>query len=341
MRWLVYALGGGLGHLTRALALARAAARQGVATKVLSQSPFAPFVRTHLRDDRWAAEIELSVLETAGAEGTRELVGRALRSGHHDALVVDTFPRGLLGELEPYLDRPAFLVHRDLDPRYVQAQGLARLVPRYQGVLLPGEAGPLAAAPWARVAQTAPWLCRDADELLSPAEARRVLSAGDLPVALVVGSGNAHEVRGARALADTLAEAFPERLAVRLAAPGLSGGPPHTGALGAFESWPLLPLLTGVDLVVGAGGYHTVYEARAVGARLLAFARPRTYDRQQHRLRPDERVRSAAEVIEAVGASLDAGLPVRAAPRFDSGARQAVDVLLRWLTPERGGGRAA
>ena len=43
-RWLIYALGGGMGHLHRALALARAAARQNIATCVLTNSPFADSV---------------------------------------------------------------------------------------------------------------------------------------------------------------------------------------------------------------------------------------------------------------------------------------------------------
>nr|AAK64436.1 unknown [Myxococcus xanthus DZF1] len=38
-RWLVYALGGGMGHLTRASALARAASRRGHAVVLLTNSP--------------------------------------------------------------------------------------------------------------------------------------------------------------------------------------------------------------------------------------------------------------------------------------------------------------
>ena len=41
MRCLVYALGGGLGHLTRGIALARAAGRRGIHSTILSNSPFA------------------------------------------------------------------------------------------------------------------------------------------------------------------------------------------------------------------------------------------------------------------------------------------------------------
>ena len=44
-RWLIYALGGGLGHLSRAIALARVAARAaGRTIRVLTNSPFAASV---------------------------------------------------------------------------------------------------------------------------------------------------------------------------------------------------------------------------------------------------------------------------------------------------------
>ena len=109
-RLLVYALGGGAGHLTRGLAIGRIAAKRGFRVHVLSNSPHTARV---------------NVVEELGDGGILEILPRDVRkpgliSRVHqllaldwDALVVDTFPRGLLGELAgplPELRFPKFWV---------------------------------------------------------------------------------------------------------------------------------------------------------------------------------------------------------------------------------------
>src|SRR4051812_49405599 len=93
-RWLIYALGGGLGHLTRSLALARAA---GVTVRVLTNSPFAaclPF------EQATGPQVSLLRIDpTLGRVAVAEVVGATLEPCDFDVLVVDTFPRGLGGEL--------------------------------------------------------------------------------------------------------------------------------------------------------------------------------------------------------------------------------------------------
>jgi len=243
--------------------------------------------------------------------------------------VVDTFPRGLAGELATELSGircPKVLIHRDISPAYVQQLGLAGFVDRcYDRLLLPGEAGPLAASP--KAVATEPWLIRH-PAALWPRDRVRAHLAVPLrqPLLLVVSSGQAAEGAEMAALARRLQAELPAGTAVRLARLGGASG---DAGVAVIEHWPLLELLPGVDVIVGAGGYNTVYEARAARRPLLALARPRRYDRQQRRLRPDEAVRDVAQLIRraaqlVAGSGSDEAQP----PPFNNGVDAAVEAIL-------------
>ncbi|MCA8924493.1 MAG: hypothetical protein KDD82_21965, partial [Planctomycetes bacterium] len=193
MRLLIYALGGGWGHLVRGLALGRAAVRRGLRVRLLVNSPFAE------RVDGLRELGPLGELRTIPARLSREAqaraVWRALDEPDWDALVVDSFPRGLGGELAariPLLERPRVWVHRDLNPDYVARYGLRDFAEHFELLLIPGEDAPLAEHP--RALRTAPWLVRDPHERLPRAEARRALGVEDArPLLLVSGAGVASE----------------------------------------------------------------------------------------------------------------------------------------------------
>ncbi|HND53601.1 MAG TPA: hypothetical protein PLV92_14430, partial [Pirellulaceae bacterium] len=123
---LYYALGGGLGHVTRACALARQLARLRPGRhRVVSNTPWPDAARR-----LFAAEprLELVLLppERSVAE-TQDALVEATRDASFDLLVVDTFPRGLGGELarlgREFQDRLGVrrrvLVSRGLPAEYV------------------------------------------------------------------------------------------------------------------------------------------------------------------------------------------------------------------------------
>ena len=85
-----------------------------------------------------------------------------------NCLIVDTFPRGLVGELVnslPLLSIPRFWVHRDLTPDYIASKAVGSFVQRhYTQILVPGEtAAPL--RDLSSVYYTPPWCIRDLAEL--------------------------------------------------------------------------------------------------------------------------------------------------------------------------------
>lgn len=320
--WRLYALGGGLGHLTRATALARAAVARGHAVDLLTNSPFAPGLpleswlgpgaTVHRVDAQW------------DKAATVAAVAAWLSASTPDVLVVDTFPRGLAGELVallPTARAPRVLVHRDLNPVYVERFDVARAVDAFDLLVVPGEDAPFAHHP--RAVRTAPWLLLDADACLSREDARRRLGLADgdsRPLVAVMGCGRPEEVAEARETADRLRGALGGRAAVRWLVPT-----PHEGGR---TVWPALAVLRGVDVLVGAGGYNTVQEARATGTPLVARARPRLYDRQALRLTTAERVEDAAALEAKVASLLQAG-PWERPSAWDNGVHAAVEAIER------------
>jgi len=223
---------------------------------------------------------------------------------------VDTFPRGLGGELVGELVGLSCLrgwVHRDLAPEYVKARDLRGFARRYDLVLVPGEDAPLDDLPQAR--RTAPWLVRDAHELLDRSAARARLGVEDrAPLAVVVGSGTPDEVAQLRLLAGELDDALGDRGVARFLS----------------DEWPLLELLAGVDLLVGVGGYNTVHEARGTGTPLLALARPRRYDRQARRLTSDELCPGVDVLVQRAVETLGPRGPIL---EYTNGVHAALDAL--------------
>ncbi|QSQ21843.1 hypothetical protein JY651_42970 [Pyxidicoccus parkwayensis] len=325
-RWLIYALGGGMGHLTRSSALARAAARRGHAVTLLTNSPFASGLPLEVLLGPGVKVLRLDA--ELDKHAVREVVALCLHDLRPDLFVVDTFPRGLGGELAsllPEVRARKVLVHRDLNPKYVARFDLASAVDAFDLVLVPGEDAPFAGH--ARAVRTAPWLLLEAEELLSRKEARARLgvAAGDSrPVVAVMGCGTASEVDEAGTLAASLRSLLGDAARVRwLVPPGPSAAP-----AGCVPVWPALAVLPGVDVLVGAGGYNTVHEARATGTPFVALARPRLYDRQALRLEAEELAPSAEALVERA-ALLARSRPARGPGPYASGTRDAVALIER------------
>jgi hypothetical protein len=330
MTWCLYALGGGLGHLTRALALARAAIARGHEVMVLTNSADASRIPA-------AKELgDSGRLITIAAEFEREQVADAVRDRlatmSFDVLIVDTFPRGLAGELRDVIPTMSdkgiktALVHRDLQPRYVEWGRLDEFARQYDLILALGESGPLSHLPNART--TAPWLIRDAHELLDqPAAWQRLrITETHLPVIAVIASGFNGERPAMCKLASRLAQALHGRANVRLIA--LKVADPVVD-VEAIELWPCLNVLRGIDLLVGAGGYNTVMEAHATQTPLLAITRPRLYDRQDVRLSDHERAEDEVAVEQRVLAwvTMHGHAHRDAVPSYMNGVHDAV----RWI----------
>lgn len=331
-RLLIHALGGGLGHLQRSLALARALSERGAEAVILHSGLLAPDALA----ERVADFATLITLPSPVALGGREAWRAHLRTqlialsepGVFAALVIDTFAEGLLGELGPGSPPEAQLwpAKRILVRRARRTPEVPEALRRCALILEPGEAPAAPAPEGVPVVRTAPWLIAGPDELLPRRSARRVLGLDadpGLPLIGVIGSGTGAEIEDLAAAAEGLRAALSERAEVLLLDPRT----PEAAA-----RWPLLGLLPAFDLVIGAGGYNTVYECRATRTPLLALARRRKHDDQAARLGPRERVRSLAELPARVALELTRlGSRAERRPAFRHGAGDAAEAVLRMV----------
>jgi hypothetical protein len=294
--WLIYALGGGFGHLTRASALARAGRDNKV--RILTNSPYADCVRKAM------PELDVIALGPAVtiAEARLEVV-RQVESADPDALIVDTFPRGLGGELADLVSsfsRLKVFVQRDLNPQYSAAFDLNAFVRKsYDLVLAPGDAQSDSLGPFPQIAITAPWLVRSQEEIFTRQHARALLGLHEeRPCLMVCAAGNSEELAWYGAVVSQLIELAPA-CDVRCIAPVRPAACPPACWL---SYWPALDLYAAADVVVGGAGYNTIYECLACQVPLIARPWPRKYDRQS--LRAARAAAVADDPTQAVAAAL-------------------------------------
>jgi hypothetical protein len=290
---LIYGLGGGWGHITRAAALARAIGPKAQ-VRIVANSPYLSIVQ--------AAMPELGIEAAPGITGKKP-----------DVLVVDTFPRGLTGELAqllPSLRALKVLIHRDIKPEYVSWAGLRTFVAGcYDCVLCPGERGPLADLPQAHF--TPPWLVRPPVEIKPGVDV------------IVCAGGNAAEMPWHGEVAALLARDAD----VRCLAPELPPGcPPELW----IRYWPSIDWIASARAVVGGAGYNTVNECLALSVPLIARPWPRKYDRQRLRAEQCPNVTIVETPDEAARAALDAlARPHVPPPVFRNGAIESAERILK------------
>ncbi len=268
--WLIYALGGGWGHLTRAASLARAACQRH-RVRILTNSPYAPQVIKALPD------LDIVALDPSLPTATaREQALEQIRAAYPDCLIVDTFPRGLGGELAGMIDSLAaakVLVHRDLTPRYVSEANLRDFVrSTYDLILIPGHGEGAAFADLPRAAATEPWLIRNPRPMRRPGLQRRIL---------ISAAGTTGEQAWYGEVVASL-QTHNGGLDIRCVAPIC---PPKCPVESWVEHWPAADLYPTAGVVIGGAGYNTIHECLAWRIPLIAHPWPRKYDRQWLRAR--------------------------------------------------------
>lgn len=331
-----------MGHLHRSLALANAVAKRNaqapaksenasqIAVRILTNSPFAAMIAPEAVTTTGAEIVRIP--HDCGREKTVSQVREVIAPQNFNALIVDTFPRGLGGELPEateVLACPKVLVHRNLNQCYAEKTEVAEAVGSFDRVLVPGESAAYDSLPQAH--RSAPWLIRDRQDLRSPRDARRKLRvASDKPVIAVLGCGNAGELDEMRSIALRLADKFQTSAEIRFVSPlSAESDSASSNDLIEITLWPFMDVLRGVTLVIGSGGYNTVHETSAVGVKLVGLPRRRMYDSQSHRLPPSDTAMNYEEIEHAVELHLasHALQHTEFPPQYENGAHEAVEVI--------------
>ena len=288
---IYYAPGGGLGHLTRGIAILRQwRKRTGRPALLLSYSPFAPLARKE----------GIGVREMPGPDAGA--LKRILDRAGPRALVVDTFARGIMGEmadLVPSLDIPTILIQRYLNPAYLRQFNVTAFVGRfYRLVVRLADALP----PQTLSQQTVdvpPVTIREMREL--PPVTQR---AGWLFVDW--GEGSEPFIQAAQEAA------VRQGKTLRVARPA--------------ESYPAVDQMAGHELVMGDGGYNLYHEAALTGSPTIFVPGRRMYD--------DQFARTAAAVQARTPAALGAllqGFPPEPLPSHSGEGAAAVVAVIQAL----------
>ncbi|MEM8720531.1 MAG: glycosyltransferase [Cyanobacteria bacterium P01_G01_bin.39] len=306
--WLIYALGGGWGHLNRSLALARVVARSSK-VKLISNSPY--LSQVNLENCQIFA-----ISPQASFNQTQKIIRQIIQHESYDCLIVDTFPRGLGGELQNLLAKirqPKVFVNRYLKPEYIERYQLKEFVARnYDLVLIPGENIPSVFASLPQTVKTDPWLIRDRHELASLSTAADLLGLtieqaqqhGQLtvlgrtrcrrfpptfqpsvtpqhpcpPLIIILASGYQAELTLYGAIAHSLCQ---QGYRIRCLSATLP--PACPSEIWRFH-YPALECLWLADVVIGSGGYNTVFECAQLNLPLIAIPHQRLYDCQKTRI---------------------------------------------------------
>ncbi|MEA5582956.1 glycosyltransferase [Nodularia harveyana UHCC-0300] len=325
--WLIYALGGGWGHLNRALSLGRIAA-QYINVRIITNSPYVQQVSHEGCSLDW-------IPDDAGFSKTCLQVKQILLTTKHDCLIVDTFPRGLGGELADILPElkfiPKILIHRDLNPKYITAKNLQNFVAaNFDSVIVPGEGKDLGLANLPIVHHTAPWLIRNPEELPERNTTRsRILRVeATVNTILVCAAGNVSELDIFSQITLRLQQEFPQ-CAVRILAHACPVNCPETLWV---NHHPGIECFAAADVVIGGAGYNTVYECAAVGVPLIALAFPRLYDRQAKRARKSYYVQNIEQAIAIVRILLNQLKTAKkqSISTYINGAVQAVEQIMSY-----------
>ncbi len=245
-----------------------------------------------------------------------------------DVLVVDTFPRGLGGELLglfPLMPNcKKVLISRTLPADYVQEYSLPGMVNEfYDLVISPGELSPFHKLTMHCPAEA--FLLLDANEIPSRISAAAAISRNpERPLALVVASGNDFEIEHAIHITQVVqAQTDCDVLVATPAELQFESGV-DADAIVANVGWPLMRVLPAVDLVAGWGGYNLFWETQTLGVPAILANGKRKYDDQTNRsncprLQPEQILSAISKMTPSLN---------RVVTPFPNGATVAKDLLL-------------
>ena len=345
---LIYALGGGWGHLNRALSLARRAARKNYRVKVLSNSPYAGVIKksrlwsqssigliqiTNPMDEieNFPSEAHFEERKKVLASYLQELFSKEQFS----CFVVDTFPRGISAELVDLLPQlkgvTRVFVHRDINPSYVMKYRLRSFVEaNFELLINPGEGNRPPLFDLCRETQS--WLILDYDELRKRDELRESFGiGGEEFFLLVVAGGKKEEKELFTCLAASAGGNFP-RVKVRVLC-----AEPDERKRDEISYWPGFELVRDADLVLSSAAYNIVSECRAMQIPLCVCPQTRLYDRQLLRASAYELpiIEKEEQLLNLLSKSLEWWSPARRPPStaFENGSKKALSLMERvWTT---------
>lgn len=241
----------------------------------------------------WAEKLGVAYAPPPEPLEKRSLAAFLGSLGAPDLLLVDVFPRGLLGELEGLRGRAGapWLVTRRVRPAFYLHPPVRAALESFERVIwtedppsglegLGAVSSPGAADKEGQTTRLPPLLLAPAP--LTRAEARARLGIQDREsLVLALGTGP----RETQARLHRLLVELTSRLRARLVFVSDELEVGTRDACSVVRAFPAAPLLPAADVVVSAGGYHAFHEVRAAGVPAVFVPQWRRYDDQAARVR--------------------------------------------------------
>ena len=300
---VAYAVNGsGLGHLTRMLAILRWIKRLGPLAGVT------PEIYLLTSSEACAMALEEGIAAFKIPSKTvikntdipkenylrlaKQWIWHSIGLIRPDILLIDTFPAGTFGELFQALDGPKakVLIYRAVKEAFAKQEAIAALLPLYDRILLPEEAGqpPREILPElaAKTRRIGPITLRSLEELRPRAEARRRLGVEGDSLAVFLSAGGGGDPNAERVLLSVI-EALRAVSGLHLV---VGAGPLYHGEIvrgrgitwltGFFASEDFL----GLDLGISAAGYNSFHELLLAGVPTIFYSQEKIADEQFRRV---------------------------------------------------------
>jgi len=245
-----------------------------------------------------------------------------------DRVIVDTFPRGIAGELDAFLPNISctkILISRYLNQKYIESIDIDKSLQSYNAVVHPKDS--LARPSYLKqFFSTEPWLLCSADEIFSQEKARQHLQLvreNAAPVIGFLGSGQMQEIIQAYQWAKRLRDDCPQLQVVFFTLEDLE----EDSAL-CRKIWPAMQVYPALDLLVCSGGHNAINEAKVTNTQILVIPRKRRYDRQDLRATERPLVTSYKEIrIVCESLKIDSYRQQKPYADFANGAQKACTII--------------
>lgn len=270
VRGIYYAFGGGLGHLTRSIAILRKLKKiKNIEFIALTNSQFFSYYKKE----------DIKYHYFSNKKNLEKEVPEFIEDFRPDLLIVDNFPKGIIGELKNIVVKNKFkkiLIKRFTKENDFEFENnnydLIIICERYQY-----------SENSKKVIFTEPILIRDYDEILNCEEARKILkSSKDEKLILGVGSGNGERVENFFNLLVKIKKRIKfENIDLKLTSPYEIKRSESEKFI--FNYYPLFEIIRGVDVIIGAGGYNLFYECFVSKTPAIFIPQKRKFDDQFRR----------------------------------------------------------
>lgn len=281
---MFYSFGQGFGHVSRTLSLGRIMSKMNYNATLLTDSEAVGSMFKYLplfQGSSGLPTVKVEGCDISFIQATSTFAAEVLSKQQPDILCVDLFANGIYNELSDFVKSfkgIKVLIHQQLKEKAETNPSRVSCIPVYDAVIVTES---LFTYGHPKVVKTEPWVMRDKNDIFSRENALKTLKCdGNKKIVVFACSGTKDEADEMAILATKVMEKLKDKIDIRVFSPYRQNG--------TEKYWPLLELFSGIDLLIGQGGYSTAHEVRMTGMKFLGICKERSFEDQALRLLKDQ-----------------------------------------------------